>query len=127
MGLEIELEITPGAKFFGAKDDLLEMMGNLMDNACKWAHSKVWVKADVLSGEKRPGLELGVEDDGPGIPVDKREDVLGKGVRGDERMPGQGIGLAVVREITELYHGRLAVTDSDLGGAHISLCFGDFR
>ena len=125
-GLEIELEITLGAKFFGARDDLLEMMGNLMDNACKWAHSKVRVRADVLTGIKRPGLELGVEDDGPGIPVDKREDVLGKGVRGDERMPGQGIGLAVVREITELYSGRLTVTESDLGGALISLRFGDF-
>ncbi|MCZ6912411.1 MAG: ATP-binding protein [Proteobacteria bacterium] len=125
-GLEIELEITPGAKFFGSKDDLLEMMGNLMDNACKWANKKVSVKADVLSGKKRPGLELGVEDDGPGIPVDKREDVLGKGVRGDERMPGQGIGLAVVREITELYSGRLTVTESGLGGARISLRFGDF-
>ena len=125
-GLEIELEITPGAKFFGSKDDLLEMMGNLMDNACKWANKKVSVRADVLSGKKRPGLELGVEDDGPGIPVDKREDVLGKGVRGDERMPGQGIGLAVVREITELYSGRLTVTESGLGGARISLRFGDF-
>ena len=68
-----------------------------------------------------------MEDDGPGIPVDDREDVLGKGVRGDERMPGQGIGLAVVREITELYSGRLTVTDSDLGGARICLRFGDFR
>ncbi len=126
-GLEIELEITAGAKFFGARDDLLEMMGNLMDNACKWGHSKVRVRADVLSGKKRPGLELGVEDDGPGIPLDDREDVLGKGVRGDERMPGQGIGLAVVREITELYSGRLTVTDSDLGGARICLRFGDFR
>ena len=84
------------------------------------------MRADVLSGKKRPGLELGVEDDGPGIPVDKREDVLGKGVRGDERMPGQGIGLAVVREITELYSGRLTVTESGLGGARISLRFGDF-
>ena len=114
-------------KVFGARDDLLEMMGNLMDNACKWANSKVRVRADVRSGKKRPGLELGVEDDGPGIPVDKREDVLGKGVRGDERVPGQGIGLAVVREITELYRGRLTVTDSELGGARISLLFGEFR
>ncbi|MCZ6560028.1 MAG: ATP-binding protein [Gammaproteobacteria bacterium] len=125
-GLEIELEIAPRAKFFGAKDDLLEMMGNLMDNACKWGHSKIRVTANVLSGEKRPGLELSVEDDGPGIPADKREDVLGKGVRGDERMPGQGIGLAVVREITELYSGRLNVAESELGGARISLRFGDF-
>jgi two-component system sensor histidine kinase PhoQ len=126
-GLQIDLEIGHGAKFFGTKDDLLEMMGNLMDNACKWSKSRVLVTGTVFSGDKRPGLVLDVEDDGPGIPSGKREHVLGKGVRGDELKPGQGIGLAVVREITEMYNGRLIIDDSELGGSKISLRFGDLK
>lgn len=122
-GVEIDSSVAKGARFFGTRDDLLEILGNLMDNACKWAVQRVSVKVSTNEDNPRPGLNITIDDDGPGIPVAHREDVLGKGVRGDELKPGQGIGLSVVREIIELYGGHLIIGDSALGGARIAVSF----
>ena len=115
--LDIALDIGPGAAFGGERQDLEEMLGNLMDNACKWAKAKVRVGAAVKDGL----LRLSVEDDGPGLAADARESVLNPGERLDESVPGAGLGLAIVRDIADLYGGAIALEDSDLGGLRAAL------
>jgi two-component system sensor histidine kinase PhoQ len=115
-----EFDIAAGARFYGERGDLLELLGNLLENAFKWAKHRVVLRAQPLTAgaRRRPGLELAVEDDGPGIPVDKVEHVLQRGVRGDERVSGHGIGLAIVQDIVRAYRADLEVGPSkDLGGA----------
>lgn len=114
-----EFEIDPDARF-GAQGDLMELLGNLLENAFKWASRRVLLTAHVVKTPRmrRAGLELRVEDDGPGIPPEKVEHLLQRGVRGDERVQGHGIGLAIVQDIVKGYRGSLSVHRSDaLGGA----------
>jgi signal transduction histidine kinase len=101
------------------REDLDEMLGNLLDNACKWAKSRVAVEASRTG----PMLALTVDDDGPGLDRALRGLVLERGVRIDEAAPGSGLGLAIVRDLAELYGGSIALEDSPLGGlrARISL------
>ena len=94
------------------REDLDEMLGNLLDNACKWTRSRVLVSSEV-DGE---ALRIAVEDDGPGVPAAKREAVLQRGVRADESAPGSGFGLAIVRELAELYGGTIHLEPSAPGG-----------
>ncbi|MGB0723508.1 MAG: ATP-binding protein [Gammaproteobacteria bacterium] len=121
-GVVIETDARGDARFPGDEGDLMEILGNLMDNACKWAAHRV--RVTVSAGD---GLLIRVEDDGPGFPPEGREDLLGRGVRADQRRPGQGIGLAVVREIVEDdYRGRVSLGnaelgDSEPGGARVEL------
>jgi len=93
-------------------EDLEEMLGNLLDNACKWAGSRVIITASVAEG----AVTIAVDDDGPGLAAALRDKVLQRGVRGDEAGPGSGLGLAIVRELADAYGGRLALEDSTLGG-----------
>jgi len=124
-GILCEFEIDPAARFHGDQGDLLELLGNLLENAFKWARRRVVLTANTLRGGKRAGLELIVEDDGPGIPDDKVEHLLQRGVRGDERVQGHGIGLSIVQDILKAYRGELAVTRSPtLGGARFAMKFG---
>jgi two-component system sensor histidine kinase PhoQ len=119
-GVLCEFEIDPEARFYGEKGDLQELLGNLLENAFKWARSRVLLtaRAGAPAPNRRPGLVLTVEDDGPGIPVDRIALVLQRGVRGDERVQGHGIGLAIVQDIVRSYRGELNVGESDeLGGA----------
>jgi two-component system sensor histidine kinase PhoQ len=119
-----EFEMDEGAAFYGEQGDLLELMGNLLENAFKWAGHRVLlvVKAQPQAGRQRPGLWLSVEDDGPGIAEDKIEKVLQRGVRGDERVQGHGIGLSIVQDIVKAYRGDLVVDRSpELGGARFSV------
>ena len=117
-GVLCEFELEPAARFHGDQGDLMELLGNLLENAFKWARHRVIFAARPLLGGKRPGLELVVEDDGPGIPEDQVEHMLQRGVRGDERVQGHGIGLAIVQDMLKTYHGDLAVDRSpNLGGA----------
>lgn len=119
-GVLCEFEIDPEARFYGEKGDLQELLGNLLENAFKWARSRVLltVRAGAPAPNRRPGLLLMVEDDGPGIPDDRIALVLQRGVRGDERVQGHGIGLAIVQDIVRSYRGELNVGESDeLGGA----------
>jgi two-component system sensor histidine kinase PhoQ len=119
-GVICEFEIEPQARFYGERGDLLELLGNLLENAFKWSHGRVLLTARriELPGARRMALEIAVEDDGPGIPEDKIGDILKRGVRGDERVEGHGIGMAIVHDILRAYRGSLDVGRSGaLGGA----------
>ncbi len=119
-----EFDIDEGAVFYGEQGDLLELMGNLLENAFKWASHRVLlaVKMQPAQGHQRAGLRMSVEDDGPGIAVDQVEKVLQRGVRGDERVQGHGIGLSIVQDIVHAYHGELVVDHSpEFGGARFTV------
>src|SRR5690606_6003199 len=123
-GVLCEFELAEGVQFHGERGDLQELLGNLLENAFKWASSRVLLTARHSECEpgRRPGLVLVVEDDGPGIDADKVATVLQRGVRGDERVHGHGIGLAIVQDIIRGYRGTLDVTRSDeLGGARFEV------
>ncbi len=107
--------VAPGASFRGDPGDLTEILGNLMDNAYKYCAGRVRVKA--VSTRER--LAITVADDGKGIDEEFAAQLFQRGKRADESVPGQGIGLAVVRETVELYRGALSVGKSDLGGAEL--------
>ena len=114
-----EFDLDPAARFHGAQGDLMELLGNLLENAFKWARQRVVLSTrNEIARDRRPGLVLTVEDDGPGVPSDRVERLLQRGVRGDERVQGHGIGLSIVQNIVRAYHGEVAVDSSpDLGGA----------
>jgi len=119
-----EFDIEDGAAFYGEQGDLLELMGNLLENAFKWAnhHVLLVVKSQRQPGRPRNGLLLSVEDDGPGIEEDKVEKILQRGVRGDERVKGHGIGLSIVQDIVRAYNGELTVDRSpEFNGARFSV------
>lgn len=104
--------------FRGEKQDFEEMLGNLMDNACKWASSQVVVTVEDCETEM---FCVDVEDDGCGLSPEEREAALKRGVRLDETAPGTGLGLDIVKELAELYSGRLELSDSRLGGLRARL------
>jgi two-component system, OmpR family, sensor histidine kinase PhoQ len=120
--LSIATSIDPNAQFVGDRDDLLELLGNLMENACKWCRGQVKVSAALdPAANPKQRLVIVVEDDGPGISEADRARVLQRGVRADEKVPGHGLGLAMVRDTVDLYGGRLAIDRSELGGARMTL------
>jgi two-component system sensor histidine kinase PhoQ len=115
-----EFEIAPRALFYGEQGDLMELLGNLLENGFKWARRRVVLAARPLPspGARRDGLEIVVEDDGEGIAENQVEHLLQRGVRGDERVQGHGIGLAIVQDLVRAYRGELSVGQSPtLGGA----------
>lgn len=116
VGIEVVLPDAP-LFFAGEAQDLQEMLGNLLDNACKWARSTVRLqaRADGHSGSPRQIL-LWVEDDGPGIDVVRRAGALQRGVRLDETVPGTGLGLAIVQDLALMYGGQLSLEAAELGG-----------
>jgi two-component system sensor histidine kinase PhoQ len=120
--LMIEVAVPDEARFAGDRGDLFELCGNLLDNACKWCRSHVRVtlrrELDALG---RVRLRLTLEDDGSGVALADRERILERGTRADEQVDGQGLGLAMVREIVALYGGELSIGDSPLGGAQIEV------
>ena len=120
-------EIDPNARFYGEIGDLTEMLGNLLENAFKWAKSGVLLtvqrEAQANGGF---GLLIRIEDDGPGIEPDQVSNVLQRGVRGDQRVKGHGIGLAIVQELVDSYSGTLDVSrspDPEFGGAMFDVRF----
>ena len=119
--LAAELEVPAGLAYPIETGDLLELGGNLLDNAFKYARRRIRVVAAASErpGWRRPGLHLVIEDDGPGIPPEDRQRVLERGVRADETVAGQGIGLAAAREVASAYGGTVTITDSPLGGAAV--------
>jgi signal transduction histidine kinase len=98
-------------------EDLEEMAGNLLENACKWTRSRVMISAVAEGGH----LLIAVDDDGAGLSAVMRERVLQRGVRADERAPGSGLGLAIVRDLAEAYGGSIALEQSPLGGVSAKL------
>ena len=123
-GVICEFEIDPEARFHGEPGDLQELMGNLLENAFKWARSRVLLTATPTKtvGNRRAGLLLAVDDDGPGIAEEDVAHVLQRGVRGDERVHGHGIGLSIVQDLVRGYRGELQVMRSqELGGARFEV------
>ena len=113
-------EIAATTVFYGDEGDLLEILGNLADNACKWCHQDVVVRAFPGDLGGRAELVVEVEDDGPGIPAEQAPLLLQRGQRADSTVAGQGIGLAVVRNLVEeVYYGRLEIDRGSLGGARV--------
>ena len=105
--------------FNGDITDLMEILGNVLDNACKAAAKQV--NLSVFTSLNK--LQIHIEDDGPGIPKDKREQLLERGARLDSYKEGQGIGMAVVADLVSAYQGQLEINQSDLGGAKLTLIF----
>ena len=108
----------------GDERDLLEMLGNLLENAFKYTTTKVAIRGAVRptdGSSEAGGIFLVIEDDGPGIDADMRERVLNRGTRADEIQPGQGIGLAMVQELVSAYRGQLVIEESGWGGAAVRL------
>jgi signal transduction histidine kinase len=99
------------------REDFDEILGNLLDNACKWGRSRIAISSSSDDGQ----LAIVVDDDGAGIAAAMRDAVLQRGVRADEAAPGQGLGLAIAREIAELYGGTLTLGESPLGGVRARL------
>ncbi len=123
-GVLCEFEVDPAARFHGEPGDLQELLGNLLENAFKWARRRVLltVRAIPCAPGRRTGLELAVDDDGPGIAEENIAKVLQRGVRGDERVQGHGIGLSIVQDLIKDYRGELQVKRStELGGARFEV------
>jgi two-component system sensor histidine kinase PhoQ len=118
-GLHCEILVDESLRLRFDEGDLFELFGNLMENAYKHCRHKVRVAASEADG----GVEITIEDDGRGIPLDDAARLLRRGERADQRHPGEGIGLAVVSEIVRQYGGRLAVEAAGLGGARFRLVF----
>lgn len=111
----LTLDIHPfpaSLSFRGEEHDLQEMLGNLIDNACKWADSRIEIRVRNIQDQ----LEISVDDNGRGVPADQRDAVLCRGIRADQQVPGSGLGLAIVDDLARMYGGRLTLADSPLGG-----------
>ena len=111
-GIRIDVNVDPADAVRVQREDLDEMLGNLLDNACKWTRTRV----SCASRPSGTAIVVTVEDDGPGVPPAMRATVLQRGVRADERKPGSGLGLAIARELAELYSGSLRLDEAPSGG-----------
>jgi signal transduction histidine kinase len=116
-GVTIAIDVPPDHAVRGQREDLDEMLGNLLDNACKWARTRVVVSSAAANGT----VAVIVDDDGPGIEPALRRAVLQRGVRADEAAPGSGLGLAIVRDLADVYGGSIALDASPLGGLRARL------
>jgi signal transduction histidine kinase len=118
-GLDIQLSVPASHAARAHREDLDEMLGNLLDNACKWARSAVSLHSNHRDGV----IAIDVDDDGPGLPPEEWERVLQRGVRADEVDGGFGLGLAIVRDLAELYGGTIELGRAPAGGlrAHLRL------
>ena len=123
-GIAIEVKADPKAKFRGERQDLEEMAGNLVDNACKWASSRVFIDALVerpVAPGAAPTLRILVDDDGRGLSAAERAKVSRRGQRLDESKPGSGLGLSIVTDLAALYGGSLALGSAPIGGLRAEL------
>ncbi len=115
-GLAVEVRLPPALSVRGDERDLMDIFGNLLENAFKYTRSKV-----RISGQSGAMAVMRIEDDGPGVDAAIRDDILNRGARGDQVQPGQGIGLSVVSELIQLYGGAFKIGASPLGGASIEV------
>jgi signal transduction histidine kinase len=123
-GIAIDVDAPDSARFRGEQQDLEEMVGNLVDNACKWAQSRVAVEAISEKTDPRHDrrrLRIVVDDDGPGLSPQEREQVARRGRRLDETKPGSGLGLSIVVELANLYGGGLTLGTAPIGGLRAEL------
>jgi signal transduction histidine kinase len=131
--VSIEVEADVAAKFRGERQDIEEMVGNLVDNACKWARTKVFLELTVQQSGPRNGssrtadvesatwLRIIVDDDGRGLSADERARVSRRGQRLDESIPGSGLGLSIVTDLAALYGGSLTLGTAPIGGLRAEL------
>ena len=117
-GLVVDWRAPDGLYFHGERQDLQEMAGNVLENACKWCRGKVRAEATAHAGDQ---LVIAVEDDGPGLAEEDRAQVIERGARLDESAPGSGLGLAIVDELAKAYGGRLDLGKSALGGLRVEI------
>jgi signal transduction histidine kinase len=117
-GVDVEPSAPDTLCYLGERQDLLEIAGNVMENACKWCVRKVRVVAQPLTARQ---FSLTVEDDGPGLAPEQRDAVLQRGARLDESAPGSGLGLSIVNELVRAYGGSLSLGESALGGLKVEL------
>jgi signal transduction histidine kinase len=118
-GVAIDVETPAEARFRGEQQDLEEMVGNLIDNACKWAQARVSIEVSVEQVQASPLKHVArivVDDDGPGLTPAEREQVAQRGQRLDETKPGSGLGLSIVVELAGLYGGSLTLASAPIGG-----------
>lgn len=115
--LAIDVRVASDLSARVLREDIDEMLGNLLDNACRWARSRVVIDAVTQDG----AIAITVDDDGPGIDPEMRNQVLQRGVRADESGSGSGLGLAIVRDLAELYDGSIVLDRSPMGGLRASL------
>jgi signal transduction histidine kinase len=115
--LRIDADVSPAHEIRGRREDLDEMLGNLLDNACKWARSRVAISSAIDHAQ----LSISVDDDGPGLDPSMRAQVLQRGVRADQQVRGSGLGLAIVSDLAELYGGAVTLETSPLGGTRARL------
>jgi signal transduction histidine kinase len=123
-GIVIEIDAPDPVRFLGERQDLEEMVGNLVDNACKWAASRVsiTVESETQADKKRtPAIRIIIDDDGPGLSAAEREQVAHRGQRFDETKPGSGLGLSIVLELAALYGGGLNLSTAPIGGLRAEL------
>jgi signal transduction histidine kinase len=123
-GIAFTVNCPADAKFRGEKQDLQEMVGNLLDNAAKWASSQINVRVEVRQSPKPSlgkQLMVTVDDDGPGLPPDKLQTVVKRGNRLDESKPGSGLGLSIVADLSDIYSGSFDLQSAPSGGLRAKL------
>jgi signal transduction histidine kinase len=121
-GVAITIDCPSDARFAGERQDLEEILGNLCDNACKWAKGQVAVEVAASTSRRPPGrLTIRIEDDGPGLSEEQRARIGKRGVRLDETKPGTGLGLSIVTDLVQSYRGSLALAPSSMGGLRVDL------
>jgi signal transduction histidine kinase len=116
--VEIDWRSPDGLCFQGERQDLMEMIGNVLENACKYAGGRIRAVAAASGGRR---LSLVIEDDGPGLPAGRRDEVLRRGARLDESAPGSGLGLSIVDELARAYGGSVSLAQSASGGLRVTL------
>ncbi len=116
--LQFALDLADGLRFRGERQDLDDLVGNLIDNAGKWATAQLRIAARAVDddGDGTAQIEIVIDDDGPGLPAAERESATRRGRRLDESKPGSGLGLSIVTDLAGAYGGRLTLHDSPLGG-----------
>jgi len=122
--IDIEIAVAPRARFRGERQDFEEMVGNLVDNACKWARTQVAIQVELREpgdAEGEASLRILVDDDGKGLSPEERSQVARRGQRLDESKPGSGLGLSIVVDLAALYGGSLKLDDAPLGGLRAEL------
>jgi signal transduction histidine kinase len=123
-GVAISVTCPETAKFQGEKQDIEEMLGNLLDNACKWSKGRVFLivtAPEAAARAARRRLEIKVEDDGPGLTTEQRNRIGKRGLRLDESKPGTGLGLSIVGDLVQSYRGAMSLNTSQYGGLAVTL------
>jgi len=116
--VEITCDVANGAAFAGEKQDLEEILGNLMDNACKWCRGGVSVRVETPQAKQGAAgqIVMTIDDDGPGLDAEQRLRIVARGFRLDETKPGSGLGLSIVSDLVSLYRGALSLDEAPGGG-----------